>query len=59
MNEKLESIQIIAECPHCGCKGKKVLHTRLLGTKNTETAKEFGWYDVRCGACGRPFRSYR
>ena len=45
----------MAVCPHCGCKGTKTPHTRIA---EEATAQEFGWRDLRCGSCGRPFRGY-
>ena len=43
-------------CPHCGCKGVRVAHVRKMDQKK---AMEHGWKDMRCGACGRVFKSYR
>ena len=45
----------MAVCPYCGCKGTKTPHTRIA---EEATAQEFGWRDLRCGSCGRPFRGY-
>ncbi len=43
-------------CPYCGCKGKKTPHIRSM---SVEEAKPFQWFDMRCGSCGRAFRSYK
>lgn len=44
------------KCTWCGCKGKKSPHTRII---DQNTAKQYGWKDMICGSCGRPFRSYK
>lgn len=42
-------------CTHCRSKGIKKPHFRIRGTF---VAKNYGWYDYRCGSCGEAFRSY-
>lgn len=42
-------------CPHCGSKGKKTPHRKLM---LTEEAKQHGWMDYTCGSCKKAFKSY-
>lgn len=43
-------------CPWCGCKGHKRPFKQLV---DTNVAREFGWYDVRCQSCDAVFKSYK